>query len=670
MEVLTIYEIEEIKGVGEKLVKKIIQKYGSYEKFEESLENYEIEKLMSIPNLSQKLALEIIRKVHGNKNSDFLKTEQSQKIYDDIINKILTFANTDYARTRVLLLNPTTDYAEIEKTQNMISETIEKTEELDYNHIRNLYEKIVLLTNNIRPKFNDEYAIVCEDYEDYLTLIKKGFDKYCNVFAIEDHMNLEEFEFIIYLYNEYNIDPGEANNIVAISNQSPDYEIQPNIILEYYKQNRTTLENVYQLREYLGLGSNISEALEALDSIQIEKQNQIAINEIIDEIKDKINEKLKKEIKKVALEGDEILLLLNDEDLPPKLMTIFNDVLDEAREELSNKTGLLFDPFIIKYPIEIDENEVKRVQENIRANIQLKQYEQELNACSILEKYEEEIKKETKQLIEYDYQFTLASFTKFYDLTIPKKGEQYNLHESLHLNLKEEEKLTKQPMQKINYSLDQENNIILLTGANSGGKTTLLETIGQHTIMTHMGLGVCSKEATIPEINEVHYFTKKHSLNAGAFETFLTSFIPVTIGNEKKLVLIDELESITELEAAIKIIIGFIEHIQDDESYAIIVTHMAPEILKRTDNVKIRTDGIEAKGLDENYNLIVDRTPKINYLANSTPELILQKIYEKSEEPIKSVYKDILEKFQKTSPSLFFKKYYPFNFTKNLYFNS
>lgn len=645
MEVLTIYEIEEIKGVGEKLVKKIIQKYGSYEKFEESLENYEIEKLMSIPNLSQKLALEIIRKVLGNKNSDFLKTEQSQKIYNDIISKILPFANTDYARTRVLLLNPTTDYAEIEKTQKMISETIEKTEELDYNHIRNLYEKIVPLTNNIRPKFNDEYAIVCEDYEDYLTLIKKGFDKYCNVFAIEDHMNLEEFEFIIYLYNEYNIDPGEANNIVAISNQSPDYEIQPNIILEYYKQNRTTLENVYQLREYLGLGSNISEALEALDSIQIEKQNQIAINEIIDEIKDKINETLKTEIKKVALEGDEILLLLNDEDLPPKLMTIFNDVLDEAREELSNKTGLLFDPFIIKYPIEIDENEVKRVQENIRANTHLKQYEQELNACSILEKYEEEIKKETKQLIEYDYQFTLASFTKFYDLTIPKKGEQYNLQESLHLNLKEEEKLTKQPMQKINYSLDQENNIILLTGANSGGKTTLLETIGQHTIMTHMGLGVCSKEATIPEINEVHYFTKKHSLNAGAFETFLTSFIPVTIGNEKKLVLIDELESITELEAAIKIIIGFIEHIQDDESYAIIVTHMAPEILKRTDNVKIRTDGIEAKGLDENYNLIVDRTPKINYLANSTPELILQKIYEKSEEPIKSVYKDILEKF-------------------------
>ena len=642
---LTIYEIEEIKGVGSKLVKKIIEKYGSYEKFVESIENYEIDKLMNIQGISQKLALEIVRKIHGNKCNEFLKTEQSEKIYEDIITKMLDFTNTNYARTRILLMTPTTDYEKITETQKLIKDTLDETNTLDYSYIRQLYEKITPLTNDIRPKFNDEYAIVCEDYENYLTLIKKGFDRYCNVFAIEDHVNLEEFEFIIYLYNNYNVDPGDANNIVAISNQSPDYEIQPNIILEYYKQNRTTLENVYELRKYLGLESCIGEALEALDEIQIETKNKIAIDEIIDEIKEKINKTLKKEIKNVALEGDEILLLLNDEDLPPKLMSIYNDVLDEAREELSNKTGMLFDPFIIKYPIEIDENEVRRVQENIAANIHLKKYEQELNACSLLEQYGEQIKKETKELIEYDYQFTLASFTRFYDLTIPEIKDTYQLNGSLHLTLKQDQKINSTQMQKIDYNLNNENNIILLTGANSGGKTTLLETLGQHCIMAHMGLGICSEEAIIPETNEVYYFTKKHSLNAGAFETFLTSFIPVTIGNEKKLVLIDELESITELEAAIKIIIGFIEHIQNDKSYAIIVTHMAPEILKRTDNIRIRTDGIEAKGLDENYNLIVDRTPKIDYLANSTPELILKKIYEKSEEPLKSVYKDILDKF-------------------------
>ena len=59
----------------------------------------------------------------------------------------------------------------------------------------------------------------------------------------------------------------------------------------------------------------------------------------------------------------------------------------------------------------------------------------------------------------------------------------------------------------------------------------------------------------------------------------------------------------------------------------------------------IRVDGIEARGLDEEYNLIVDRTPKINFLAKSTPELILKRIYEKSDDELKVVYSRILEKF-------------------------
>lgn len=643
---LFIEQIDEIKGIGSKIINKIIQTYGSYDNFIESIKNYDIDKLMSISGLSQKKALEIVRYIHGYREDEFLKTEQSQNLYNDIIKRILEFANTDYARNRVLLLTPTTDYNKIKQTNQLIQDTLDHTQELDYHYIRALYEKIHPLNKNIRPKFHDEYAIVCEDYDDYLSLIKKGFDRYTNIYPLKDNVNFNEYEFIVYLYNDFNMDPGDATNIVTISNSSPDHEIQPNILLEYFKQNRDTLENVCQLRQYLGLETRIDEVLDVLDNIKIENKNKIALDETIEEIKDHANDTINQQIKNIELEGDEVLQLLNhDGNLPPKIMTIFNDVLDEAREKLGNKTGLLFDPFIIKYPLEIDYNEVRRIQEKTIANIHLKEYEQELTACNILEKYEKQIEDETIELIHYDYQFTLASFTKFYDLTIPEIGDEYKLEGALHLSLKQQEKINNIPIQKINYHLDKDNNIILLTGANSGGKTTLLETLGQHTIMTHMGLGVCSEKATIPKTNEVHYFTKKHSLNAGAFETFLTSFIPVTIGKEKKLILIDELESITELEAAVKIIIGFIEHIQDENSYAVIVTHMAPEILKRTENIKIRTDGIEAKGLDKEYNLIVDRSPKINYLANSTPELILKKIYEKSEEPLKSVYKDILDKF-------------------------
>lgn len=137
-------------------------------------------------------------------------------------------------------------------------------------------------------------------------------------------------------------------------------------------------------------------------------------------------------------------------------------------------------------------------------------------------------------------------------------------------------------------------------------------------------------------------FQKRIFLDAGAFESFLNVFMPIVTTDSEKLVLLDELEGITELEAAVKIISSFIEMIKDSNSYAIIVTHMAKELMTYAD---VRVDGIEAKGLDENYNLIVDRTPKMNCLARSTPEFILKRIYENSEGKMKEVYGEILKKF-------------------------
>lgn len=118
--------------------------------------------------------------------------------------------------------------------------------------------------------------------------------------------------------------------------------------------------------------------------------------------------------------------------------------------------------------------------------------------------------------------------------------------------------------------------------------------------------------------------------------------MPIVTREEDKLILLDELEAITELEAAVKIISSFMDFIHNSKSFAVIVTHMASEILKYTD---VRVDGIEAKGLDSDYNLIVDRTPRMNYLAKSTPELILRRMYETSNGKLQSVYKQILEKF-------------------------
>ena len=59
----------------------------------------------------------------------------------------------------------------------------------------------------------------------------------------------------------------------------------------------------------------------------------------------------------------------------------------------------------------------------------------------------------------------------------------------------------------------------------------------------------------------------------------------------------------------------------------------------------IRIDGIEAQGLDENMDLIVDRTPKRNHIARSTPELIVRRLAARSSGLTSEIFSDLLKRF-------------------------
>ncbi|MHA2307525.1 MAG: endonuclease MutS2, partial [Candidatus Hodarchaeales archaeon] len=57
-------------------------------------------------------------------------------------------------------------------------------------------------------------------------------------------------------------------------------------------------------------------------------------------------------------------------------------------------------------------------------------------------------------------------------------------------------------------------------------------------------------------------------------------------------------------------------------------------------------DGIEARGLSENLELIVNRTPVYNKYAKSTPELIVRRLQQISQGTEKEIYTYILDAFE------------------------
>ncbi len=630
-------ELTKIKGIGDKLAKKIVDSFGSEENLQAAISNFEVDKISGIEGVSQAKAIEIINDALGNPREEFLKTEQVVQIYDDIIARILRYASTKYGKNRVLLISPTKDTAKIQENLDFVMNAKETVSKLPVDEINNLLKK-VNLSGKEKPKYDPTRAILVETREDYNRLMDMNLHQYCTIITAEELESLDDYEFVVYIFSTGQIELDDAYNIAMVTGDSLDFEIVPETVLSYYYINYDLLHNVLKIKNILGRKSAIGEVIEIFNSLELDKVDESIFDASVEDAKKNADEKLKESIKQVDLKGDEVLALMN-EGMPAKIQSIFDKVIKEARDEIKDKTGCSFDPFIQKYPIEIDYQELERVKKQEIARQHINTFDKKVKAASRLSTLKEGIEAEIQEILEFDYEFALGCFAYYYNLNAPKIGDEFNFKGGIHLNLALEKEIN---AQKIDYFLKTPENVALLTGANSGGKTTLLETLAQISIMAQMGLPVCAEEATVKLIDEVYFFSKKRSLDAGAFESFLNTFMPVVITDTHKLVLLDELEAITELEAAVKIIASFIDLIKDSNSYAVIVTHMAREIMKY---IQVRVDGIEAKGLDDNYNLIVDRTPKMNYLAKSTPELILRMIYQKSDGKLKDIYGQILEKF-------------------------
>ena len=637
-----LHALQDIKGIGDKLSEKIIRSVGGEEELQKIIDDVDVEKIINIDGISQRKAISIMNQLLNNQNYDFIKSDRALEIYEDIINKILAYSNTSYSKNRILLLSPSKDEDKIKKQVKFVMDAKKEVSQMPIIKLRGLMKNLKELEEP-KAEYDASKVILVESEEDNSYLTDLGLNQYYPIITASDSPLLQEelmnYDLIFYVYSQGILDFEGMPNLVMINIEENDYEIVPEKIINFFTQNQDIFQRVHEIQKIRNKESVLGEIIPIIDELNIVDKQEVDIDELVNSLKYEMDEELEKSIRNIDLEGDEILNLLNN-NFPPKISKIFDDIISKRKAIIKDKTGMDFDPYLRKYPIEIDEQEIQRVKLERSSKKENDIFDIKKSAAIQLNSIKQKAIEEVKDVIKFDYEFSLGSFAYEYDLVEPEFSADIKLKGALHLDLslkKDDENI-----QKIDYELTQKENVALLTGANSGGKTTLLETLTQISIMAQMGLPVSADECEIKLFDEIYHFSKKRSLDAGAFESFLNVFIPIVTTKSEKLVLLDELEGITELEAAVKIISTFIDMIKESNSYGIIVTHMARELMNYTD---IRVDGIEAKGLDENYNLIVDRTPKMNFLAKSTPELILKRIYEKSDDELKVVYARILEKF-------------------------
>jgi DNA mismatch repair protein MutS2 len=324
---------------------------------------------------------------------------------------------------------------------------------------------------------------------------------------------------------------------------------------------------------------------------------------ILEEVNDVVNDK----IKEMTISGEGLVKMLSEGKMPVGILEIVRGAIEAS--------GLSEHVFNLQIPVTIDYKELEDQIKRQSASEFTDMAERVKRNAEDLKRIPDILEKLSAMILVEDFCSGVLKYIGS-GKSYPVFSENFHMSGAKNLFLRD--------AQAIDFQLDNFSRCSILTGANSGGKTTLLEHVLQNISLFNLGLPVFG-EVHLPMFSDVYYFAKtKGSASKGAFETLLTQMSGIK--NEGKvLILADEIEAVTEPGVAGRIISATAEFFIERNCFMILATHLGAEISKNLPE-RARIDGIEAKGLDENFNLVVDHNPVMGRLAHSTPELIVERM--------------------------------------------
>lgn len=447
-----------------------------------------------------------------------------------------------------------------------------------------------------------------------------------------------------------------------------------------------------QIKEMGDMLNKITDSGEPAESVSVEFSRllnaEVKFDEKLSEVLLTLNEQLEKMLKDTTVElgGEKIIALLKgmaDEEigyssssrnselrdyLDEELFMAVEELISQAESQLVKELNLKYEeldyasgifPRELRYPIDSIDESVDRIKDLLRQKRAITAFELKVSLARSFYPFIELVKDALQNMFEIDYLLMLGKFANDYQMVIPQfifgSGTGIIVDEGKNLFLANQALLGKMNLEPVSYAagefgkiegLVKGERIILLSGANSGGKTTLLVTLAIIVILAQMGLPVPAKKTSIGGFMEFHYYRKSSGqMNAGAFESTLRTLSKMILSPESRLVLADEMESISEPGASARVIAAFLDLLsRDPNSLGIFVTHLA-QLIAEYSKEPIRIDGIEAKGLSEELELLVNRTPVYYKYAKSTPELIVRRLKHISEGKEKDIYSYILDAF-------------------------
>ena len=657
-----------LPGVGERLAKKMTEHFGSEEAALSSLRSGDIGQIAEIDGVSPKRALSLARCIAGD-DGQFLATKESVKLHQQLIDQIANFIASPATKARLQLLTPLDDSSKRRESIQAAIKFLSKHDEIATRLTDSLKDILTLRSSSERY---DRVVVTKQPMNE--------LKKYCRVLMPAESETWKDYTVFSKVTWLGSGAPNDIPDGWIVLGSNPEQEvIIPEMTLDWFKKNRKTLsalsEIIITLSEapadsdfidYINSGLLGLEQLPELLFTLFEEGDTERAEQVKDELwtyckelENEVNFEVEKAMNdaKLALSGAELLDALADgSGFQRRLKEATGYVIENAMQQAVNKlsqfmegSGVRCPPVIFTsdWPAKLDRQVVEKIDESLEKRISAQKSDQIYSMARKLGPLKSKCELAIRSLVLVDQWLTIARWSKHYSCTMPKMvSHGIWIDQGRHILLGIEADPVTYGLGKAAPKNDQQQ-LALLTGANSGGKTTLLELLAHTCILAHMGLPVPAKQACVGKVEALHILAKAGGTqSAGALEQTLVDLATVVSDPTPKLILADELEAITEPGAGARIIAGMLlaARAQKDTTM-MLVTHLAPAIIEASNVDDFRVDGIEARGLDADLELIVDRTPIRNHLARSTPELIVKRLVERSNGHAKALFGDILEMF-------------------------
>ena len=660
-------EFEAIPGVGEKTAAALDELDGA----ERALSEGDVATLARAPGLSEGRAAMIARGAIRRRHDDdggFLATDRAREVYDDVLGLLRERTVTDYAAKRVATFYPTRSASRIAEVRAFVDRATDRDPD---PAVREALSGVAPLAPPPTRRVRDR-CVATADAEAFAAA-EAAFPE-LSIEVVEDARGLAElarsYATVIALDETFaGVDVDGDVRVRPDAMDAPD-EIVPERVLAFFAENRDRLLAAAEVAEVADLDpdcdlNGLRAALGRVDDdgtvvgdAELDRLS-VAVDDLdaaVGTAESVANDRLRDAIRErnVTIEGTDFLSLVEqgarvDSLLDRELADEYADAIDAARQHLIAALDLQPEeagfaerafPEDPAFPVAHEESVVSRLRTELKTARDRRAARLKRELAADLSGLREPAESLVRDALELDVELAIARLAADFECTLPAfvgdgpvadagvgtdaecEADADGVGIAIEGGRSPLLDVAFTKVEPVDYAV---TGPTLLSGVNSGGKTSTLDLVALVVVLAQMGLPVPAERVELERFSELHYYAKTQgTLDAGAFESTLRDFRGLADGAANRLVLVDELESITEPGASAKIVAGILEALEEQAATAVFVSHLAREIRAAAD-FDVAVDGIEALGLEDGE-LVVNRSPVKDHLARSTPELIVEKL--------------------------------------------